>query len=164
MVLSNSRKSKEGSASSRELYPIVLCVPVGNAKSWYFSLRLLTIEAHADVHGERCALLSQFIHRFHLGRAVTRELHLPVPCLSPSAARVQSWVCYAAVHCCSANVSNKISRRSGQLFLHTEGSQWLLEPLVSPATAALGVVSKENPSAYKEVKEPLLAIEGAQRE
>lgn len=68
------------------------------------------------------------------------------------------------MHCCSANVSNKISRRSGQLFLHTEGSQWLLEPRVSPATAALGVVSKENPSAYKEVKEPLLAIEGAQRE
>lgn len=113
-----SRKSKEGSTCSIEFDPIGLCMPIGNTKSWYLltgrlrnQLASLAVKAHAEAHGESCALLSQFIHHLYLGKASRREASycpLPVTLIT----QVQSWVCYVDVHFgdhCSSNFSPKVA-------------------------------------------------------
>ena len=91
---------------------------------------LLAIRAPAEAHGESCALLSQFIHHLYLGKAIRRKMHLTDPSLSSLITQVQSWACCADVHFgdhCSNNVLSKVSSRSVQLFMRTEGfhNGWL---------------------------------------
>lgn len=117
-VLVTAEKVKRGQHAAQSWIPQasvclqgILRVGIFLLADYAISQSLLVVKAHAEAHGESCALLSQFIHHLYPGKAIRREASycpLPVTLI----AQVQSWVCYVDVHFgdhCSSNFSPKVA-------------------------------------------------------